>query len=140
MMIRPRHLSFLLALAAAGLALAAPAGENAARWVGAPVLEPPTLRSLGVYWIVGGDADGDARVETAYRREGRGEWLGGAPLYRVERGAHTAEGRSLLAVPEGAHLFAGSLLLLDPDTPYEVRLRLEDPDGGGAEQVLKART
>jgi hypothetical protein len=43
-------------------------------------------------------------------------------------------------VPEDGWLFAGSLLLLKPDTAYELRLRLVDPDGDRAERVLRART
>jgi hypothetical protein len=126
---------------AAGVALAAaPIGEQAVRPLGEPVLEPPTLHCLGVYWIVGGERSGDARVELAYRREGRGTWRRGADLFRVEPGAHRAEGRSRISVPDGAQLFAGSILRLTPDTAYEIRLRLVGPDGGSSERRLRART
>src|SRR5438034_10176410 len=64
------------------------AASNGAIPMGEPVLEPPTLRSLGVYWIVRGDENRNARVEVAYRAAGRGRWRQGPPLFRVERGAH----------------------------------------------------
>jgi hypothetical protein len=133
----------LILLATVGLGLAAagaPSGSAAAP-VGEPVLDPPTLHSLGVYWIVRGDENRNARIETGYRADGRGAWRNGPPLFRVQRGAHHPEGRrSLLDVPEDGWLFAGSLLLLKPDTAYELRLRLVDPDGDRAERVLRART
>jgi hypothetical protein len=136
-------LIFMLALpflGGGGPARALPVG-SAAVPLGEPVLEPPTLRSLGVYWIIRGDENQNARVEVDYRAGGRGEWRKGPPLFRVERGAHQpGEYRSRLDVPADAWLFAGSLLLLTPNTPYGVRLRLSDPDGGNAEKLLKART
>jgi hypothetical protein len=133
----------LVLLAATGLRLAAaaaPAG-NATTPVADPVLEPPTLHSLGVTWIVRGDENRNARIETDYRPAGQRSWRKSMPLFRVERGAHHPEGRrSLLNVPDDGWLFAGSLLLLKPDTAYELRLRLTDPDGGRAERRLRTRT
>lgn len=56
-----RHLGGVVALLAAVAALPARAGDAAAPR-GEPVLEPPTLHSLGVYWVIGGDDNG-RRVE-----------------------------------------------------------------------------
>ena len=129
--------AIILLLGAATAAFA----QNSARPLAGPVLEPPTLRSLGAYWIMEGDDDADAEVSVQYRREGAEEWLEGPPLFRVEKGAHRpADRESKLDVPEGAWLFAGSLLLLEPDTPYEMKLTLSDPDGGSAEKTLTSRT
>ncbi|HQK92892.1 MAG TPA: right-handed parallel beta-helix repeat-containing protein, partial [Armatimonadota bacterium] len=120
---------------------AARAQANSAEPLGEPVLEPATLRSLGVHWIIAGDENENARVTLAYRRHGDHQWQEGLPLFRVERGAHRNEkGESSVEVSDDAWLFAGSALLLEPDTAYELRLRLTDPDGGGAERVLQART
>jgi hypothetical protein len=111
---------------------AAPAGE--------PVLEMPTLHSIGVHWIVAGDANQNAEVQMNCRVAG-GEWREMLPLVRVERGAHLSEkGESSVEVPAGAWLFAGSALFVQPDTAYELRLVLADPDGGGREALLQART
>ena len=106
-----------------------------------PVLEPPTLRSLGVYWLIQGDSNKNATVGVAYRKTGESIWQEGPPLFRVERGAHQAgDYPSAIDVPEQAWLFAGSLLLLDSDTAYELRLTLTDPDGDHAQSVLNGRT
>ncbi|HTE20545.1 MAG TPA: right-handed parallel beta-helix repeat-containing protein [Armatimonadota bacterium] len=120
--------------------LAAP-GDDAARAVVNPVLEPATLRTLGAYWIVRGDANRNARVTLQYRKRERGGWQSGPDLFRVEKGAHRPEGEQpRLEVPEGAWLFAGSLPMLQPGAGYELKLRLDDPDGGTAEARLSART
>lgn len=122
-------------------------GVDASVPLGDPVLEPPTLRSLGVYWIIQGDDNQNARVEFDYRKTGTAEWRQGPPLFRVERRnkPYLDEGGkpkepSKVQVPLDGWLFAGSLLLLDPDTAYELRLKLIDPDGGGTERLLQART
>lgn len=128
-------------LAAAGASV--PGEQNTARPAGDPVLEAPTLRSLGAYWIVAGDANKNARITLNYRRAGTGAWKQGLPLFRVEAGAHQPSeggGASKLVVPDGASLFAGSAVLLEPNTAYELRLRLVDLDGGNQEKILRSRT
>ena len=55
--------------------------------LGDPVLDPPTLRCLGVYWLIRGDDNQNARVEFDYRRTGADAWRQGPPLFRVERRA-----------------------------------------------------
>jgi hypothetical protein len=117
--------------------------------MGEPQLERPTLRTLGVYWIVRGDKDRRASVSLEYRKEGAQAWQAGAPLFRVERGAHIM-GRygSRLQIPGEAWLFAGSALLLEPATKYELRVTLVDDKTRGARpadsdavsRVLRAQT
>jgi hypothetical protein len=115
--------------------------DDSAEPLAEPVLEPPTLHCLGVYWVVRGDDDMDATVGVEYRRTGADGWLTGLPLFRVEKGAHKPGDReSTLDVPDDAWLFAGSVMLLEPDTAYELRLALSDPDGGRAERVLTCST
>jgi hypothetical protein len=131
------------ALAAATLFIAGTSAlaANAATPVGEPQLERPTLRSLGAYWIVKGDANQNATVRLDYRKSGNDEWRAGQPLFRVEKGAHaTKEHGSKLNVPDDAYLFAGSALMLDANTQYELKLTLHDPDGGEATKTLAART
>lgn len=114
---------------------------DAAQPLGDPVLEPPTLHCLGAYWIIRGDDDGDATVRVTYRPAGTDEWRIGPALFRVEKGAHKPGDReSMLDVPDDAWLFAGSVLVLRPDTQYETRLSLVDPDGGSTERVLTGHT
>jgi hypothetical protein len=116
-------------------------GADSARPVGEPVLERPTLHCLGAWWIIAGDENRDARILVDYRPAGAADWRAGHPLFRVEKGAHR-DGRhgSLLNIPPDAWLFAGSIVMLEPDTEYQLRLRLEDPDGGAATRILTART
>jgi hypothetical protein len=116
------------------------AAENAATPAGEPILGPPTLHSLGVHWVIAGDANHDAEIGLAWRTA-NGEWRVGVPLRRVESGARKdAKGGGSVQVPEGAQLFAGSVLLLAPETDYELKLTLADADGGNHESLLKART
>jgi len=121
----------------------APAADprNKAKPVSDPVLEPPTLRSLGTYWLIGGDANRNAKVKVTYRKVGAEEWMDGPPLFRVERDRHKNDkGKSALNVSADAWLFAGSIVLLEPGMEYELKLSLSDPDGGEAEELLKTRT
>jgi hypothetical protein len=136
------HVSLTIALAFS-IAATASAGD-ASEPAGEPVLEMPTLHSLGVYWIIRGDDNGNARIEFEYRKAESAEagaWHKAPPLWRVEKGAHkNRQGRSSVEVPEDAWLFAGSALLLEPDTLYDLKLTLIDPDGGTTERYLKQAT
>src|SRR5206468_2237937 len=38
------------------------------------------------------------------------------------------------------NLYAGSILFLEPNSEYEVQLKLDDPDGGHAEKLLRVAT
>ncbi len=115
--------------------------DDSATPLGDPVLEAPTLHSLGAYWIISGDDDGNAKVSVEYRETGEAQWRAGADLFRVEKGANEGgEHGSQLDVPEDASLFAGSIVMLEPDTEYELRLTLADPGGGEGQKTLTART
>ena len=107
--------------------------------MGEPQLERPTLHSLGVYWIIRDDPGGTASVRLEYRKAGAPAWRAGAPLFRVERGAHLREKLgSRIDVPADGWLFAGSALLLEPATSYELRLTLLDAPGGTAKRGMPA--
>lgn len=119
---------------------------NASAPAGEPVLELPTMQCLGAYWIIRGDDNKNARIDVEYRavvdRASRqGPWRQGPPMFRVRKGdstqkTHVAE----LDPPADCWLLAGSIVNLAPDTRYEIRLTLTDPDGGRAQRVLSART
>lgn len=129
--------------AAAVLCLPGLRAENAAQPGEGPQLDPATLHSLGAWWIVKGDDNANAAVTCHFRKAGAQEWREGLPLFRVEKGMHLGrknDNKTLTKVPDDAWLFAGSLLLLEPDTAYEWKLALKDPDGGEQEQILRART
>jgi hypothetical protein len=114
--------------------------DSTALVAGELVVEPPTLISLGFEWYVDGDANRDARVDVRYRAAGDSEWREGAPLLRLFREELIATyGAYDYVVP---NMFAGSILDLEPDTEYEVRLTLSDPDGaqGETERSATVRT
>jgi len=118
------------------LAIAAAAGAQNASSPGALTEEVPTLKCLGVRWLVGGDANANARVEVTYRRKGETEWRRALDLFRVQ-----AQGmRKQTRPPAGQTLFAGSIFGLKEGTTYEAKLSLLDPDGGDAERLVKMTT
>jgi hypothetical protein len=143
-----------LAIAAgmlAGPALAqAPAPKNAVA-AGAFHVERPTLISLGFDWRIAGDDNRNAKVEVAYRKKGDSAWKTGMPLMRSQNemvglapgpGGPDSAGRFPLFKYRVANMFGGSIFNLEPDTEYECRFTLTDPDGvsGKAVQTVTVRT
>lgn len=109
-------------------------------------VERPTLTSLGFEWRISGDDNRNARVELTYRRKGEQQWHTAMPLLRLNKevtaggGAQPQPGApraqpnpndpARLSVTYVApNMFAGSIFNLEPDTDYECRLGLSDPDG-----------
>ncbi len=119
----------VLRLCLAGLTMVACASSAWAQSVtcasiqtGDIVVDPPTFLSLGFSLpILAGDGDYDAAVAVEYRQAGTLPWKQALPLMRVR-----PETVSDITVAEQ---FAGSIMNLQPDTAYEVRFRLVDPDG-----------
>ncbi|MDD9997408.1 MAG: hypothetical protein OXQ89_06640, partial [Rhodospirillaceae bacterium] len=101
--------------------------------------EPPTLHNLGFEWFIQGDSNRNASVAVSYRPRGQTAWAAAMPLLRLQRERIYAVSRVDLIAP---NMFAGSVLDLLPDTEYEVRFAMSDPDGvhGTAERVLTVRT
>src|SRR6188768_426338 len=95
------------------------------------VVDPPTLINLGFEWFIDGDDNRNAVVEVAYRKAGSGDWKRAQPLLRLQ-GERIYNGAQLDVV--SPNMFAGSILDLKPDTAYETRLTLSDPDGVEGEQ------
>jgi hypothetical protein len=79
-----------------------------------------TISSIGLEWDLVGDADHDAAAAVEFREAGTAAWRSALPLVRVDY--------------DGSNMLAGSILFLDPDTAYEIRLTLSDPDGGADQQ------
>jgi hypothetical protein len=103
------------------------------------VVEPPTLINLGFEWFADGDANRNASVAVSYRREGGGAWIDALPLLRLQ-GERIAQGKQLDVT--SPNMFAGSVLDLEPDTAYEVRFQVSDPDGvtGERTKIVRVRT
>jgi len=74
-----------------------------------------TFESMGVIvtLVASDDPDGDATAQVEYRPSGTVSYQQGFPLTRVE-----------------TTRFVGSLFWLEPGTSYDVRVTLDDPDGG----------
>ncbi len=141
----------LFALFALAIVAALPARAQNGTVSGDFVVEPPTLISLGFEWKIAGDDNRNARVEVSYRKTGEQAWHQALPLMRLQReeigvipGAAPAAGESRFAVFKytAPNMFAGSILNLEPDTEYECRFELTDPDGvqGAALKTVTVRT
>jgi hypothetical protein len=102
-----------------------------------PVTTPyPTVVNLSVEWSIEGDDNRDGVVTVAFRAMGEPRWQRAMPLRRVPAG----ESRTTNPIFHWQNRHSGSIFDLRPDTAYEIRLKLDDPDGGSAEQVVRART
>jgi hypothetical protein len=114
-------------------------------------VEPPTLLSLGFDWKIAGDDNRNAAVDVSYRKKGETAWKKGLPLLRLQHewvngGPPQANDNPLLprtpfdwVVP---NMFSGSILNLEPDTEYECRFVMSDPDGirGDTTKTVTVRT
>ena len=89
------------------------------------VIEPPTLIALGFEWYVKGDDNHNASVNVSYRKKGASTWNDALPLLRLN-GEQITTAPFNYIVP---NTFAGSIFDLEPDTEYECRFVMSDPDG-----------
>ena len=91
------------------------------------VVDHPTLINLGFEWVIQGDDNRNAQVEVSYRKQGETQWKPALPLLRLQgERIYQADGVFDVVSP---NMFAGSILDLEPDTAYEARFVLSDPDG-----------
>jgi hypothetical protein len=103
-------------------------------------VERPTLICLGFEWRISGDDNRNSSVSVTYRKAGESAWNDGMPLFRL--GGEKVFRKDLgldYTVPD---MFAGSILDLEPDTEYEARFEMKDPDNvrGAAVHTVKVRT
>ena len=90
------------------------------------VIDHPTLINLGFEWVIEGDDNRNAQVEVSYRKQGDAQWKQGLPLLRLQGERIFQPGSWDVVSP---NMFAGSILDLEPDTAYEARFVMSDPDG-----------
>ena len=102
------------------------------------IAEPPTLICLGFEWYLEGDANRNATANVEYRKKGESDWKSGPPLLRI--GGEKAGEPVWNYTTE--NMLAGSLIDLQPDTEYQCRLTIGDPDGveGQTEHLLSLKT
>jgi hypothetical protein len=117
-------------------------------------VEPATLVSLGFEWRITGDDNRNAHVDVRFRKTGESRWRDALPLMREQHeligdpppspasGRGGAAARYPLFKYTAPNMFAGSILNLEPDTEYECRFVLADPDGvtGPTEKTVTVRT
>ncbi len=105
------------------------------------IVDPPTLICLGFQWRINGDDNENGVCEIHFREKGNSEWKRGMDLFRTngEKGGTDKFTPPAYITPNA---FGGSLFDLKPDTEYEVRLTLKDPDGvdGEAEKMVTVKT
>jgi hypothetical protein len=103
------------------------------------VVDPPTLINLGFEWVIEGDANRNASVAVSYRKAGEASWKQAMPLLRLQGERVVQPNVFNLTLP---NMFAGSILDLEPDTAYETRFVITDPDGivGPAANATKTVT
>jgi hypothetical protein len=100
------------------------------------IVEPPTLISLGFEWKIEGDDNRNATVTVEYRRRGESKWLDALPLLRIgDEKVWRAREYLEYWTPR---MFAGSILDLQPETAYECRFTMSDPDEVTGQAVRQA--
>jgi hypothetical protein len=105
---------------------AARAAENKVK-PGEFIIDHPTLINLGFEWLIEGDDNRNAEVSVSYRKQGETEWKQALPLLRLQ-GERIYQDQGVFDVVS-PNMFAGSILDLEPDTAYQARFVLSDPDG-----------
>jgi hypothetical protein len=117
---------------------AASAPEDRTR-LGEFIVDPPTLINLGFEWFIDGDDNRNASVDVSYRKPGDTQWKPGMPLLRLQ-GERITQGQQIDVI--APNMFAGSILDLEPNTPYEARFTVSDPDGviGEKTKTVTVRT
>ena len=118
-----------LCLLVAGIIMAHAFEEENGVKTGLFVVETPTLVSLGFEWYIDGDRNHTARVEVSYRRKTENTWKDALPLLRINKEESIFSFLNNRIDYVTPNMFAGSILDLEPDTEYECRFRMSDPDG-----------
>ncbi len=127
----------LILAAAAALTLAGSAVAENQTIPGRIELPYPTLTNLAVEWEIKGDDNLDGVVQVAFRAAGESAWRAAMPLVRIP-GDNTRD--RTWPTYRWPNMHAGSVFDLRPDTEYQLRLSLRDPDGGRADTIVTART
>lgn len=105
-----RPTTFIIALS---LLIAVPAAAQNASTAGSLELYP-NIQAVGARLSYTGDANANATAHLEWRLQGASVWQVGVSMTRITNSR-----------------WAGSVFWLDPNTSYEVRAVITDPDGGG---------
>ena len=126
---------FFGAISASDRVLAAPGDARVTP--GELFVEHPTLINLGFEWRIDGDGNRNANVDVSFRKQGETAWRKAMPLLRLQ-GERTIQPNVFNLV--SPNMFAGSILDLEPDTAYEARFVMTDPDGIGGPAANATKT
>src|SRR6202045_1982020 len=118
--------AIICAVALSILSVGAAVSENKVK-PGEFIIDHPTLINLGFEWLIQGDDNRNAQVAVSYRKQGESQWKVGLPLFRLQ-GERIYQNQGVFDVVS-PNMFAGSILDLEPDTEYEARFTMSDPDG-----------
>jgi hypothetical protein len=116
--------------------LARPSAAENATLPGVVSTPYPTITNLAVKWLIAGDDNLNGVVTVEYRPAGEAQWRQGMPLRRIPADISIATD-PIFSWP---NQHSGSIFDLRPDTEYEIKLTLRDPDGGSTERTVQART
>ncbi|MDJ0757397.1 MAG: right-handed parallel beta-helix repeat-containing protein [Ardenticatenaceae bacterium] len=133
------HLLLLVGLSAAvflwiGTAARANTVATASAVTPGAIRADATINHIGVLWEVSGDSDLDSTMTLEFRPQGSATWQPGAPAMRAYPTIRVNDD------PLDLNYWAASALFLEADTTYELRLTLNDPDGGGQTQTVTTTT
>jgi Right handed beta helix region len=105
-------------------------------------VEPPTLENLGFDWKIEGDANRNASVQVVYRKKGDSAWKQAMPLVRLQDESVIGPGFKEAGPYIAPNMFSGSIFDLQPDTDYEAKFKLSDPDGvsGKSQRIVTVHT
>ncbi|WP_103866522.1 immunoglobulin-like domain-containing protein [Aquimarina sp. I32.4] len=93
-----------------------------------------TYENIGIVWSITGDNDMDSKLTIEYKASSSSTYL---PTYRTMRANPNSNiDGSLL----GLNHHAGSIVGLTPNTSYDIRLSITDPDGGGKTENITVTT
>ena len=136
-MLRLATACLAILLGSVGAAQQTPPSAAAGVTAGELIVEPATLINLGFEWLIEGDTNRNAKVDVSYRKVGETAWKIGMPLLRLQGERVTQPNVFNLVSP---NMFAGSILDLEPDTAYEARFVMTDPDGVNGNATSARRT
>ena len=120
-----RRVSTCVLVAVASLVLTAAQARAQSSTIPGQLVAYSTIHSIGVEWDIVYDTNHNAAVDVAYR-DGAGVWRQASRLVRIDY--------------NGRNMLSGSVMFLDPDTTYQLRLTLSDPDGGSEVREISVRT
>lgn len=92
----------------------------------------PTIENLSIEIPISGDDNENAEALVEYRVKGTATWMQAQPLRRVIAGSNWGH--------TWGEKLSGSIFRLQPETTYEIKVEVSDPDGGGQTLLSEGTT